>query len=491
MTFFPDFKTFVEIGSITITWYGIIVITAAWICYWLSSRTIKKMGYPSDMLEDFFITMLPIAFIGARLWYVLFELEKYLADPIKIFYIWEGGLAIHGGLIAAVVYGLWFFKRRGISPLRIADAVMPNLLVAQFIGRWGNFMNQEAYGNVVSEAFYNGWPTFIKDHMYIAGEYRQPTFLFEGIGNLIGFFLITVVYKRYGRKKRGDLMFAYIAWYGLVRLYVEGLRTDSLMLGDIRIAQLISLMFILIGILGILGVFDRIFKNTVMFRKQKPVVLFDFDGTLLDSEALIQASFIHTFQIHRPEMVLDEKTLRTFFGPTLKQTFAQYTSDETELDAMIQTYREFNYKNHDEMVSLMDGAFETVVSLHSQGYDLGIVSNKNHALVQHAITFFGMETYFQSIVGVDDVTHAKPNPEGLMKACKAMYRGHDDLIYVGDFASDIKTAKNMAAFSVAFVSDEANREAIEKEKPMVTITHLQALVDLVKENREWSDNSIL
>lgn len=491
MTFFPDFKTFAQIGGLTITWYGVIVVTAALTCYFLSVRKLKRMGYSTQMLEDFFITMLPIGFIGARLWYVIFEWQQYVGDPMRIFYIWEGGIAIQGGLIAATLYGIWFFRRKGINALRVADVVFPYLLIAQFIGRWGNFFNQEAYGNVVSEAFYNGWPSFIKDHMLINGQYRQPTFLFEGVGNLIGFILITVIYKKHGRKKRGDLAFAYITWYGIVRLFVEGLRADSLMLGPIRVAQLIALLMILVGIAGIAGVFDRLFKNSYLFRKNKPVILFDLDGTLLDTENLIFQSFIHTFNVHRPAITLDDATLRSFLGPTLHQTFERYSDSEEEIIKMIETYREFNHENHDELVKEMNNAVDTVRTLYEMGYDMGVVSNKNHKMVEHGINFFGMSTFFQTIVAVDDVTEPKPSPEGLLKACKEMLRGHDDLIYVGDFSSDVKAAKNMAAYSVAIVRDDAYLAEMESCKPMKIIRDLPQLIDLVKEDHEWCDTTIL
>lgn len=491
MTLFPDFKTFVEIGSLTITWYGVIVVAACLTCYVLSLRKLKQMGYNGQTIEDFFITMLPVAFIGARFWYVLFEWQRYINDPIKIFYIWEGGIAIQGGLIAATVYGIWFFRRKGLNALRIADVAFPYLLIAQFIGRWGNFFNQEAYGNIVSEAFYNGWPNFIKEHMLINGAYRQPTFLFEGIGNLIGFFLITFVYKKYGRKKRGDLAFAYVTWYGVVRLYVEGFRSDSLMFGDIRVAQFIAILMILVGIAGIAGVFDKLFKNIYPFRKNKPVILFDLDGTLLDTENLIFQSFIHAFAVHQPQVVLDDVTLRSFLGPTLRQTFARYSTDEEEITTMIATYREFNHENHDRLVEEMEGASETVKTLFEQGYDLGIVSNKSRPMVVHGLEYFNMNQYFLSVVTVDDVKEPKPSPEGLLVACKMMLRGHDDLLYIGDFVSDVKAAKAMAAFSVAIVRNEEERKAMETVKPMRIITKITDVVTLVQEDLEWVDTTIL
>ena len=217
MTFFPDMKTFIAIGGFQITWYAIIILTGAFVAYYLTLRQVRKWGYKEEIFENFFLLMLPIAIVGARLYYVIFEWNNlYAADPISAFYIWEGGLAIHGGVIAGTLFGVWYFHRHQIDGLRIADAIFPNLMLAQAIGRWGNFMNQEAYGQIVSGDFYAHWPSFIKDQMYIDGYYRQPTFLFESVGNIVGFLLITFVYKKYGRRKRGDtgLCLFGMVWYG-------------------------------------------------------------------------------------------------------------------------------------------------------------------------------------------------------------------------------------------------------------------------------------
>lgn len=162
MEFFPDIKTVVSLGSVTITWYALFILTGALLAYYLSIRTLKKWGYETAMFEDFFIWMLPIGIIGARLYYVLFEWDLYVSDPIRILYIWEGGLAIHGGLIAAILFGLWYFRKKAIDGLRVMDAIFPNILIAQAIGRWGNFINQEAYGRVVSEAYFDHFPDLSK-----------------------------------------------------------------------------------------------------------------------------------------------------------------------------------------------------------------------------------------------------------------------------------------------------------------------------------------
>lgn len=490
MEFFPDLKTFlrIELGGFTlnIAWYALLILTGAILAYYLSVKNAKKLGYSKQLLEDFFFMMMPLVIVGARIWYVVFEWDQYSGNPMKIFEIWEGGLAIHGGLVTGVVFAYFYFRKKGVNLLRVGDCIMPNVLLGQVIGRWGNFLNQEAYGEIVSADYFNGFPSFIKDNMYINGAYRQPMFLYEGIGNLIGFFLITVVYKRWGRKRSGDLIYAYIVWYGIVRFFVEIFRTDALMLGGIRVAQLTSIGFILIGLLGILGVYNKVFKKFYPFRKEKPVILFDADGTLIDTQQLIMDSFIHTFSIYKPDYKLDEAELCSFMGPPLRATFEKYF-DESMVDEVVQTYRDFNHAKHDDYIKPLPHAKELLSYLKEEGYEMAVVSNKFKKLVNQGLERSGLLTYFEVVVAGDEVEHTKPNPEGLLKACELLQVPHDSLIYVGDSDVDVKTAKNMGAYSIAYVSDPKREQALKETKPCSIVYDLIEIKDIIKEDREWNE----
>ena len=490
MAFFPTSKIFLEIGPFTITWYAICSLGGAFLCYYLTLRTLRKMGYKDDIIENFFIMMLPIAYIGARIWYCIFEWKQYAANPISVFYIWEGGLAIHGGIFAAVLFGLYYFNKHSIDGLRVADAAFPNVLLGQVIGRWGNFINQEAFGSVVSAEYMSHFPKFIQDGMYINGEYHMPTFLYEGVGNLIGFFLIRFVFKKYGRKKRGDMAYAYFIWYGMVRFIVEGLRTDSLMLGGIRVAQLVSICGMIFGLLGLMGCYDKWFKNIYPFKKQKPVILFDLDGTLLDTEPLIRESFKRTFEHYDPSLKLSEEEYKGLLGPTLKQSFSKYLPN-CDLDEVIAYYRAFNNEHHDEYVRLYDGAYETVKQLKEMDYDIGVVSNKVTPTVMKGLEFANMKEFFSVVISCEEMEAPKPDPKGLIEACGKLYRGIDNLIYVGDSPTDIQTCKNMSAFSVAVLFDEARQQQLLDKKPCAVIHEFPQLLELLQEDREWSDFSVL
>ncbi len=494
MSFFPTFSTFLEIniGSfhLSIQWYAVLILTGALICFAIFRNSAKKLGYDPKVLEDYFIYMMPLAIVGARLYYCIFEWSSYSSNPIRIFYLWEGGLAIHGGLIVGVIFSYFYFRSKGYNLLRVGDCVMPNILIAQAIGRIGNFMNHEAYGNVVSESFYDHFPTFIKENMYIDGFYRQPTFLFEAIGNLIGYVFIRFIFRKYMWKKRGDMIYAYVAWYGIVRFFVEGLRSDALMFMGLRIAQIVSIAFILIGVLGYIGVYDKVFKKFYPFKHEKPAILFDFDGTLVDTFPLIKESFKHTFKTHPITQEISDGDIQTFFGPPLKETFAKYYPIDM-VEEVIATYREHNLKNHDAYVKAMPNAKELLDYLKAQEYEIAIVTSKLKDAAMLGLEVSGLKPYFDVVVTLDDVDAHKPNPEGLLKACALLNVAHDSMIYVGDTASDMKTAHNMGAYSIAYVSQNAfNEDALIACKPSAIIYDLIDIKTIIQEEREWSEFTI-
>lgn len=253
MQFFPEYNIFLKIGGLQIHMYAICIIIGALIAYMLGQYNFKKLGYSSEILSDYFFGVLMTGIIGARIWYVIFMWkELYASHPEEIIAIWHGGLAIQGGIIAALIYSYYFFKKKDIPFFVAGDAIMPGVLIAQACGRWGNFFNHEAFGSAVSLNFLKllHLPQFIINNMYIEGAYHHPTFLYESVGNLIVFFVIILVVKK-KTQYTGEQFFSYFIGYGIVRFFVEGLRTDSLMLGPIRMAQLTSIVFIIVGVAGI------------------------------------------------------------------------------------------------------------------------------------------------------------------------------------------------------------------------------------------------
>lgn len=244
-------RVFLELGPLTIYWYGVIIGAGALLGLYLAIREGVKRGVHKDTFVDIVLYAIPIAILSARAYYVIFRWEYYAAHPGEIIQIWEGGLAIHGGLIGALITGLVFAKKRGLSFWKLADIAAPSIILGQAIGRWGNFMNQEAHGGPVTRAFLENTlmlPDFIVNQMYINGQYYHPTFLYESIWNIVGFFILLSLRKV--NLKRGEIFLSYVIWYSIGRYFIEGMRTDSLMLMEgIRMAQFISIVLVVAAII--------------------------------------------------------------------------------------------------------------------------------------------------------------------------------------------------------------------------------------------------
>jgi len=242
----------IQLGPFPIRWYGIFIGLGIVIAYILAVREGKRRGLEEDIFTDLLLIAAPIAIICARLYYVIFEWDYYRVNPGKIFAIWEGGLAIHGALIGAVVTAVIYCRKKKVSFWKIADIAAPSLIIAQAIGRWGNFMNQEAHGGPVTREFLEGLhlPEFIINQMYIDGTYYHPTFLYESLWNILGFIILLLLRKV--NLKQGEIFLSYLIWYSIGRYFVEGLRTDSLMFFDFRVAQLLSIGLIIGSIIIIL-----------------------------------------------------------------------------------------------------------------------------------------------------------------------------------------------------------------------------------------------
>lgn len=239
-----------ELGPIQVAWYGLIIVVGMILAIYLTIHEGEKRGISEDFVIDTAFWTLPLGILGARLYYVLFELEHYIGNPIRIFYIWEGGLAIYGGIIAGLLTIYWRTKKEKVPLLLMLDIVAPHVLLAQAIGRWGNFVNQEAHGGEVTRQFLENLmlPEFIIEGMHINGAYYHPTFLYESVWSIIGFILILVLRNKDQLLLRGEATASYLIWYGFGRFFIEGLRTDSLYMGPFRVSQLVSIAMVLFGI---------------------------------------------------------------------------------------------------------------------------------------------------------------------------------------------------------------------------------------------------
>lgn len=235
----------IRLGPLSIRWYAICILTGLLVAVYLAAKEAPKKGIHPDAVFDFILLAFPIAILGARFYYVLFSWSDYQENPLEMFAIWQGGLAIYGGLLAGALVLFLYTRHQLINTWDFLDIAAPPVMLAQAIGRWGNFFNQEAYGAKVANLSY--LPTVIQRQMYIGDSYRQPTFLYESIWNVLGFVLIVGLRRKPKLLKQGEITFFYLIWYGLGRFVIEGMRTDSLFLAGLRVSQWLSIVLVGIG----------------------------------------------------------------------------------------------------------------------------------------------------------------------------------------------------------------------------------------------------
>ena len=241
---------FLDLGFIKIYWYSLFIFMALIVGGTVVFNESKKFEVPENFVTNLFFWTIPVALIGARLYYVVFNLSYYLKNPLDILKVWEGGLAIHGGIIAGLLFIIYYCKRYSISYKYMIDFCVPGVLIGQAIGRWGNFFNSEAHGGPTTYEFLKSIfvPEFVIDGMKINEFYYQPTFYYESLWCLVGF-IIVILIRKLKYLKLNQITSFYLIWYGLGRLFIEAMRTDNLMIGSFRIAQIVSLLMIFIGII--------------------------------------------------------------------------------------------------------------------------------------------------------------------------------------------------------------------------------------------------
>ncbi len=226
-------------GGVEVRWYGLIITVGIILAILYASYRAKQEGIIFDDLLDMAIFTVVFAIVGARLYYVLFSLDKY-DSFLDVIAIWNGGLAIYGAIIAGALTLFFVSRYKKISIYKTLDMAAPAVMIGQILGRWGNFFNGEAHGTEVLEGDFLG---FMRMGLSFGNgtaitRFYHPTFLYESVWNLIGFIIINALYKK--KKFDGQIVLMYLTWYGFGRMFIEGLRTDSLMLGVFRVSQIIG-----------------------------------------------------------------------------------------------------------------------------------------------------------------------------------------------------------------------------------------------------------
>lgn len=262
---------FLDLGFIQIQWYSFLMLVAISVASILIIFEGKKYKIRKDFMENLIFWSLIFGLIGSRLYYVLFNWDFYGINKGEIWRIWEGGLAIHGGLLLGLLFVFVYCKKYKVRFLRITDIYAVGLILAQAIGRWGNFFNKEAHGPMVSREHLESLriiPEFVIEGMYIEGAYYHPTFFYESMWCLLGFIVLILIRRFYTYLRLGQLTAIYLMWYSLGRFFIEILRTDSLMFQGYKSAQIVSVIIFSVG----LFLFFKIFRTSKFENRYKEEV---------------------------------------------------------------------------------------------------------------------------------------------------------------------------------------------------------------------------
>ena len=347
--------------------YAVCILIGIIIAYAMGIKEGKRLGIKKTDIGLGVVIIVPISIIGARLWYVLFNLSSFknFGEVLGFQdgkFVGLAGLAIQGGVIAALISIICYTHIKKISLFRILDIVAPGFLVGQICGRYGNFFNQELYGAKVinTTLFQYFFPSWITENMYINGAYRHPAFFYESSLNLLGLIVMLFLRRKSTKLKSGDLMGIYLVWYGFVRIITENIRLNSgvdepLMIGNVSVSILMSILFILSGVVFLIlkrhikpmksDYYQDIIENEA--NNNIDTVIFDLDGTLLNTKPLIDSTFTYVFQMYFPNHNLTDEELNSFFGPTLYDTFSKYESDPKKIDELIEVCKKPNKNEED------------------------------------------------------------------------------------------------------------------------------------------------
>lgn len=412
-----------------VRWYAVLILVGILVAFWAGIREGRKIGIFSDFIFYSVIIAVPLSIIGARIWYIIFNIDQFTRSGSFDFSLAIGakdglsGLAIQGGVITAIIYMIVATRKAHINTYKLFDIVAPGFLIGQIFGRWGNFFNHELYGKAVTnvDLFYKLLPDFIANNMYIqandlpgitAGWYH-PMFLYESMGNLLGLIIILVARRKFKKLKLGDLIGFYLIWYGIVRSITESFRNinETLLFKgtNIKVSIVMSIIFIIVG-LGFLII--KRFKGPQDYYQDvmKEVeankfdtVVFSFSGTLVNTDALIRHCAILATNKLLPSKSLTELEINRFLYEKPQDAFSKITDNEILQKELFKSYVSFYEENEAEKLKLVRGVRETLDLLKKRKYNITIVTKTNTTNLMSALEKLRLKKYFNIVYSYEDL----------------------------------------------------------------------------------------
>ncbi len=420
------------------------VLAGAFIAYWFFRKNMKKNGYRDNTCEDIFLISVLTAIVGSRLfWYA----EEKFEGISRFFHFYEDGFEVLGGMGLALIAIFIYCRKHYMSVMRTTDCGLPYVLLGLGIGRLG---------------FYPA----------------NHSVLWIALLNLLGFILIEYVYgKFFHDKRRGDRTAMTILWIGFSRFFVRVFQFGS---GSGRKADIFfGGLAALVG----LGLYAYVRMRKL---NERPVVLFDLDGTLVDSEKLVRETYRGLFEKYKTLEEFTQEIQLQITDPIIDESIMKMFPEESK-DEITQEFDTLQLEMPKlGVVKMMDHAEDLLIGLARNGYRIAIISSRTKESTDYWVEEFDLDEYIDTTVGNDSVAAGVPSVDGILKACEVMKTGHDSCVYIGNTVNDIRSAIGAGVYTIAFAKDDDRRAELEREKPDRIITSLTELDAILEEKRQWA-----
>ncbi len=495
-----SFPNCLDVSSPTIAWYALFILGGAVLVYFICDHKMYKEYGKHGLLESTFLVALPSGIIGARIWFVVIDVvgnpnSAFRKDWTNIFRIWDGGLAIVGGAVLGILVGvLWFmWRKKGYSIFRVMDIVVPTILIAQAVGRWGNFFNYEVYGFETPISSWWFLPTFITRQMDIGWATTGvetgttmfvPLFFIESVSNLLGYLIIAYFFGKLLKKWMvpGNLAAMYITWYGITRAIMEPLRDQAFEYDTswYTAFAMIGAGLALIGINYLVRYYLKRKNMQKLQEKNYKLLIFDLDGTSADTDKMVVETMREMYAKFAPNVEVNDAQLVKFSGPPLRLSLPK-TFPDVDVEEAMRTFNTLSKPNYDRYVKTFPGEKMTLLALKQAGYKLAIVTNKANKFIDYTMKLIDLEGVFDVIVGFDDVKNPKPDPEGIKICQDKLGISKEETLYIGDTYYDYLTAKNANVdFALVKFADKPIEEKMDIAPKFSFVSYEEILHALIE-----------
>lgn len=444
MKVFPDAKTLLSLGIFSLPVYAITFILGIALASWFSYKEAKRKGIRRELNLELIVVAIVGGFVFSRFFWVLFNLGEYLKYLPYVFAINDGGMSIMGALLGvSFVTGL-YAKERKLSALQVLDFIAPLFLFSTIFIRMGRAFERSSV-----------WIPIVLD--------------------TLGFVLIWFQFRSYRPGyKRGQALALTLCWLGLTAVATIVFKWDPYLKGQFLLAFLVEA----IGVAGLWFVYNR--------KEEKPTILFDLDGTIMDSRRMVLYCYAYLFKKYSSlkQFTMDKQD--EVFGASLQEEIEKFFPNQ-DAHVLVQEYRQYQRSfSWSKEVSLFPETQETLEYLWKEGYTIGLVSSRLTESCESWLKQLRLDHCFSVIVGRDQVKRPKPSPAGIRFACQRLKTSTANCLYIGDNGTDIQAAKRAGVFAVGFNTEERKLAPLKKEKPNRIIHQLDELKDILAEDHAWT-----